>query len=542
MKNVFKRRWLIVSGSVLVALTLVAFIPIAAFLRPSVRDPFDRDTAGLADATRTQVVELKDGDTYEMRATMVRKRVGDVTVKMLAYNGSVPGPTLKVRQGAEVTINVTNQTDLDTTVHWHGIRLDNRFDGTPHDTQAPIPVGGSFSYRLRFPDEGIYWYHPHLREDYAQELGLYGNILVLPTDATYWGPANREETVVLDDILLEDGKIAAFSRSQPNHTAMGRYGNVMLINGETEYRLQARQGELVRFYLTNTANTRIFNVRMPGARMKLVGSDSGRYEREAFVDEVLISPSERAVVDVLFDRPGQLALEHRTPERTYVLGNVVVRENRAEPSYADEFAILRSSDALAAERARLAADFERQPDKTLAFVGEMAGMGQHGGGHASGEHQDGGHASPAVEWEDTMNRMNRASSPKNMFWKLIDRQTGAENHAIDWQFKVGDRVKLRIVNEADSDHPMQHPFHVHGQRFLVLSRDGVQNTNLAWKDTVLVGTGETVEILVEMSNPGLWMAHCHIAEHIESGMMLSFRVDDPARATGDDQGAHSREH
>jgi FtsP/CotA-like multicopper oxidase with cupredoxin domain len=138
-----------------------------------------------------------------------------------------------------------------------------------------------------------------------------------------------------------------------------------------------------------------------------------------------------------------------------------------------------------------------------------------------------------LEWEDTMNRMNRASSPENMFWTLVDRSTGAENSAIDWRFTVGERVKLRIVNVPDSDHPMQHPFHIHGQRFLVLTRDGHENHNLVWKDSVLVGTGETVEVLIEMTNPGLWMAHCHIAEHIESGMMLSFRVDSSVATTGD---------
>jgi FtsP/CotA-like multicopper oxidase with cupredoxin domain len=299
--------------------------------------------------------------------------------------------------------------------------------------------------------------------------------------------------------------------------------------------LQARQGEVLRLYLTNTANTRLFNIRLPGARMKLVGSDSGRYEHETFVDEVLLSPSERAVIDVLFDRPGQVLLEHRTPDRTYVLGTVTVDTKPAHPSFADTFATLRISSELTEERARLAADLARPADKTLALVGAMTGMavmGPHGGGHEGGEHEGGDHATPALEWEDTMNRMNRASSPKNMFWKLIDGETGAENHAIDWQFTVGERLKLRIINEPDSDHPMQHPFHIHGQRFLVLSRDGVENQNLAWKDSVLVGTGETVEILVDMTNPGVWMAHCHIAEHIESGMMLSFHVDDLAGATG----------
>ena len=105
---------------------------------------------------------------------------------MLGYNGSIPGPTLQVQQGSEVIVNVTNDGDLDTTVHWHGLRLENKYDGVPHETQQPIPIGGSFTYRIQFPDPGLYWYHPHIREDYTQEMGLYGNILVEPSEPEYW--------------------------------------------------------------------------------------------------------------------------------------------------------------------------------------------------------------------------------------------------------------------------------------------------------------------------------------------------------------------
>ena len=130
-----------------------------------------------------------------------------------------------------------------------------------------------------------------------------------------------------------------------------------------------------------------------------------------------------------------------------------------------------------------------------------------------------------IEWEDDMVDVNRITTPANMHWSFVDRETGAVNHAIDWQFRVGDQVKLRLVNEMDSDHPMHHPFHIHGAgRFVVLARDGVAEDNLVWKDTVLVRTGETVDILLDVTNPGLWMAHCHIAEHHESGMMFSFNV------------------
>ena len=127
--------------------------------------------------------------------------------------------------------------------------------------------------------------------------------------------------------------------------------------------------------------------------------------------------------------------------------------------------------------------------------------------------------------------VNRLTTPANMRWMLVDRDSGAANAAIDWQFTVGDRVKIRLVNEMDSDHPMHHPFHMHGAgRFLVLARDGVSEPNLVWKDTVLVRTGQTVDILFDVTNPGLWMAHCHIAEHMQSGMMFSFNVARQAAA------------
>jgi FtsP/CotA-like multicopper oxidase with cupredoxin domain len=154
--------------------------------------------------------------------------------------------------------------------------------------------------------------------------------------------------------------------------------------------------------------------------------------------------------------------------------------------------------------------------------GEHDASGHEHGGHDHGDHGDDG---DGLEWEDLMPEINRQTDPTNMIWKLVDRETGAENHAISWAFTVGERVKIRLINEMDSDHPMHHPFHIHGAgRFLILSRDGQPEPNLVWKDTVLLRAGESVDILLYVTNPGLWMAHCHIAEHIESGMMFSFNV------------------
>jgi FtsP/CotA-like multicopper oxidase with cupredoxin domain len=539
------------------------------------QDAFTTDTTGLPEASSPSVVSLHDGDSLDLDIRPVRKRIGEAEVRMLGYNGSIPGPTLRVDQGSEITVNVRNEGDVDATVHWHGLRLENRYDGVPEETQAPIAPGGKFSYRLRFPDPGLYWYHPHIREDYVQEMGLYAPIVVEPPDPSYWAPADRQMTITLDDVLIEDGKMAPFHHSGPNFVAMGRFGNVMLVNGEAEFSGEAAAGEVVRLYLVNTANTRIFNFALRNARMKLVGGDSGRVEREEFVDEVLLAPSERAVVDVLFGAPGDAHLEHRTPEHTYDLGAFSVVGDAA--GAAASFEELRTDPELTAERRLIARDFEREPDKVLSIVASMpllygeevqassyvcpmhaevtstepgtcpkCGMrlvpsdslptsaSDHHEGHAHDKHAPGDHAHGAhehgdhgdgLEWEDLMPEINRASDAHNMLWKLVDPETGAENHRISWRFTVGDRVKIRLVNEMDSDHPMHHPFHVHGAgRFLILSRDGQIEPNLVWKDTVLLRAGETADILLYVTNPGLWMAHCHIAEHTEGGMMFSFEV------------------
>ncbi|HEU0248008.1 MAG TPA: multicopper oxidase family protein [Gaiellaceae bacterium] len=531
--------------------------------RDAARDLFPTETEGLQEASPPGRVELVDGDSFELEIGPVRKRIGDSTVRMLAYNGSIPGPTLTVTEGSKVTVRATNLGDHETTVHWHGLRLENRSDGT-HDTQAPIAVGETFTYELTFPDPGVYWYHPHIREDYGQELGLYGNVLVLPADPDYWPPADRELLLTLDDIVIVDGKVAAFSTSETTYVAMGRFGNVMLVSGEPDLSLTAKRGEVVRCFLTNTANTRVFNVTLPGARMKLVGGDSGHYEREEFVDEVLLAPSERVVVDALLDQSGELTLEHRTSGREYRLATITVSDEPAEPTSADAFPLLRTNADMVAERDRIGAFLSAAPDKTLAFVAEMdmgvpdepvvytcpmhpdvtseapdrcpqCGMklvpthlvpdGGHGHAHHAGSHTH--EAAQGIEWEDDMVEINRITTPANMRWKVIDRSTGAENAEIDWRFRVGDQVKIRLVNEMDSDHPMPHPFHIHGAgRFLILARDDVTEPNLVWKDTVLVRTGETVDILLDVTNPGVWMAHCHIAEHHEGGMMFSFQVDE----------------
>jgi FtsP/CotA-like multicopper oxidase with cupredoxin domain len=134
--------------------------------------------------------------------------------------------------------------------------------------------------------------------------------------------------------------------------------------------------------------------------------------------------------------------------------------------------------------------------------------------------------SPPLEWNDAMPMMNWLSTADQVEWILREPDTGRENMEIDWRFTAGDVVKIRIFNDPETLHPMNHPIHLHGQRYLVLSIDDVPNNNLVWKDTAIVPSGSTVDILADMTNPGKWMLHCHIAEHLQAGMMTMFTVSD----------------
>ena len=474
---------------------------------------FSSSIEGLPEVNDSTIVELSDGDTYDLTASIVKKNIDNKMVKMLAYNGSIPGPLLKVQQGSMIMINFTNQTDVESSIHSHGVRLENAFDGT-HYVQDPVQPGGTFRYELTFPDPGMYWYHPHFREDYAQELGLYGNILVVPKDSNYWSPVDREVAVFIDDLLMNDDGIVSFSRDTADHALMGRFGNIFLLNGKTDYELRVNRGETVRFFFTNAANTRVFNLRIPDVGIKLVGGDSGRYEQEKIINEILIAPSERAIVEVSFDKLGTFTLQHQTPEKTSELGKIVVESLPSQTLDPAFLSRLREDGDFLRDRKKYESLLSTAPDKSLRLTLEMMGMG----GMMMEQHPE------KIEWEDTMGMMNQMSTSESVTWQLLDEDTGKVNEAIDWKFTKGDLVKMRINNDEHSMHPMQHPIHLHGQRFLVLATNGVVNDNFVWKDTALVQTGDSVDLLVDMSNPGMWMLHCHIAEHLESEMMLGFEV------------------
>jgi suppressor of ftsI len=504
------------------------------------------DIASLPEAKPSEVIKVSDGDRIELNPTLVRKTILSKEFAMYGYNGQIPGPIIKAKQNATIMVDVTNNIDMETTIHWHGIRLDNANDGVPDVTQEAIQPDGTFVYTVKLPDEGIYWYHPHVREDIQQDLGLYGNLLVTPTDKDAYAPVNQEEVVVFDDIMLsDDNELKPYGADDATHSLMGRFGNLVITNGEAIEDLYARKGSVVRFYVTNVANTRTFRFSFTGPmplraildsergdppKMKLVGSDVGRYEREEWVDAITIAPAERYIVDVYFPEAGTYELNHISSLATLNLAHVRVLEEddlekplltkeTSRESFIDEFMTLRSNDDVIADIDTFREYFDQPVDKTLELSIELAGGMDHS--MMSEEHLEDG-----IEWEDSMAMMNEMMTGEQVHWKLIDTETGDENMDINWQFTVGDIKKIRVTNKEDSAHPMQHPIHFHGQRFLVLSLDGKPNENLVWKDTVLIPTGSTVYLLFDISNPGKWMFHCHIAEHLTNGMMGQFTVSE----------------
>ena len=516
-----------------------------------------RGLLSLPEAQPSQVVDLPDGGTLDLEAGFVRRQFGDFPIIMMAFNGQQPGPMIRVSQGSTIFVNFTNRTIYPTTVHWHGVRIDNRSDGIPGVTQNPVQPGESFRYQIYFRDAGIYWYHPHHREDLQQEYGLYGNMLVDSPRVDYYSPVNDEQVLMLDDILLEeDGLLVQFGGESANYMLMGRFGNGFLVNGEPLYNLDVHSGDVVRFYFTNVSNTRTFNIsfqreggpprssraeysasgamqQVPDARLpiKVVGSDVGKFEREQMVDSVVIATAERYIVEVRFDQPGEIhlnnqvqAINHRLgtffPE-VDTLGVIHVADEPTREDHGPAFDILRENADVIGDIDGYRDRFDDPVDRELLLTLEVQNL------PLAVEQvmlYDWIYFNP-VEWSGTMPMMNWVTNPAQVHWILRDPDSGRENMAIDWHFRLGEVVKIRLANERGVLHGMQHPIHLHGQRFLVLNLNGRPNSNLVWKDTVLLPLGTTADILVEMSNPGRWMIHCHIAEHLEAGMHMVFTVE-----------------
>lgn len=501
----------------------------------------------------SEIVKLNSGDKYNMDIYPVKMKIGNKRVRMLSYNGSIPWPTIQAPQWAIIYIKLTNKTpDLITTLHSHWLRLNDLFDWVPKSMmwkQEPMNYNDSFDYQITFPDAGIFWYHPHIDEQIQQELGLYGNYLSIPAsnsrERTSWFDA--EHVVVLDDIQLDKTSNPQVQSNPNNQTLMWRYGNTMLINWQTNYNLTWSSGQIIRFYLTNTANVRPFNLTISGAKIKLIGSDIWLYEKPSFVKNILIWPAERYIVDIYFPASGNYILANSTTNNGDIkLANIYISDDHIleNKNNLNSFLSIQTIPLISQDINKYRPYFDKSADKNLTI--DMAMDMDHSKMWNMKMWWwmmmwDMNHPNEVwnniympwlvydenkIEREDEMQMMNDMSSKENTKRKLIDDQTKKENMDIMRNFNKWDIVKIHINNKLDSSHSMQHPIHFHWQRFLIISHNGVKNTNLVRKDTVLLAAGDNVDILVDMSNPGSRMAHCHIAEHLMGGMMMHYIVND----------------
>jgi FtsP/CotA-like multicopper oxidase with cupredoxin domain len=212
-----------------------------------------------------------------------------------------------------VTIELANALDRETAIDWDGVHTDKAQDSA----RKSIPPNGKQRYVLQFPQPGLYWYHSQAESQ--QDAGLYGNIQVLPRASKAYGPVDREEMLVLGALTLPSQ-----ARKNPAAAKTERRGQVPLLNGEERYQLKVRTGERIRFYLTNAASARPFNLAFPPINLQRVDGNISRRARAESVDSIRLAPGDRAIVEAVFTAPGSIPLIDDTADRPYELGRIEV--------------------------------------------------------------------------------------------------------------------------------------------------------------------------------------------------------------------------
>lgn len=490
--------------------------------------PMDRSTGGLEEAQPTQRVDLSDGDSFELTASYVKHDPGTgEEIRMMAYNGQIPGPELHLPQGAEVDVTFTNDLDQPTTVHWHGLRLDNPNDGVPNLTQQPVQPGESFEYTIEVPDAGVFWYHPHVRTDVQKELGLYGAIVVdPPKEDTERYP--DESVLHLDDMRLVDGDVPDVYEEAVTYADSGRWGNQPFVNGTAEADVEVAPGERHRLHLINPSNARTWRLNFQGfATVEKVAAGPSYLEQPREIHGLRLGPAERATVDVEVDAESSARIVDEATTWTLAtvtssfeaLGqSVVVQE---APSGPHERAQAEDREGFLAEEPDHTEHLRMLRNETMPADPNASDDGHGGHDHSAPD-------PPAGE-------VNAQPTDRELAWQLVDVPTGEVQPR--YQYEVGDVVEFTvdIVHEhgGGGDHaahsPVPHTVHLHGQRFMVSDYGGEDPEERVWKDTVLandpVRDYQSVTIQVEMSNPGTWLIHCHISEHSEAGMTAVVEVE-----------------
>ena len=453
----------------------------------------------------------------ETRLTVVPGRAsffaGQSQTEVWTYNGSVPGPILRLRQGEPARIVVENRLAEDTTVHWHGIRVPNAMDGVPGLTQPPIKPGQAFTYDFTPPDAGTFWYHSHANSLEQLGRGLAGVIIVAEREPV---PVDRDILWFLSDWrLTEDGQIASGFGGMMEAGMSGRVGNLVTLNSSGETAESVRAGERVRLRLINGALARIMALRFEGHRPVIVALDGQPCEPHEPEDgRTVIGPAMRA--DVIIDMQGVPGRRYPVIDDfydglSYRLTELAYDDRSPLPASSSDAPIvlphnpLPDPDLTAADRHDLVLQGGMMGGSAMAGMGGM--MGGAGGMMGSMKDMGGmmGMGGGAV-W--TINGVSMTGD-------------GSAGMKPALTFNRGQSVVLTLRNQTAWHHPM----HFHGHSFRVLSRNGEAVPHHQWRDTVLLAPKDVVEVAFVGSNPGDWMLHCHVMDHQVSGMMTVLRIE-----------------
>lgn len=421
---------------------------------------------------------------------------GHPRTEVWCYNGQVPGPEIRVRQGERVRIVVKNDLPEETTVHWHGIRLPNAMDGVPHLTQEPIATGDTFTYEFDCLDAGTFWYHPHVRSSSQVGRGLSGPLIVEEREPPV---VDRDLTWVLGDWrLLKDATISDDFGNMHDVSHAGRIGNFITVNGAVPETFSVRNGERIRLRLINMANARIFGLVFEDHAPTIVAMDGHPVTPHAPDDgRIVIGPAMR--VDLILDM-GAAPNSRFKVRDTFYKG---FEYRLFDLVYAGE--PLR--EAPPAGAVNLPPNPVPEPDLAAAKRHDI----RLGGGMM-------GRMDSAVVDGRTMDI--RTMIRHGLIWAINGVASTEHVHEPMATLKRGTSHRLAMINETAWWHPM----HLHGHAFRVLSRNGAPVAHRPWQDTVLVAPRERVEVAFVADNPGDWMFHCHILEHQAGGMMGTIRV------------------
>lgn len=429
------------------------------------------------------------------RVSLVGKPHPDTDV--WCYDGQTPGPELRVRQGERIRVQVENRLPEETTVHWHGIRLPNAMDGVPHLTQKPIAPGETFSYEFDCIDAGTFWYHPHQRSFVQVGRGLYGPLIVEEREPV---AVDRDVTWLLADWrLLDDASISNDFGNMHDISHNGRVGNTVTINGRVPETFAVRAGERIRLRLINGANARIFGLDFEGHKPQIIALDGQPVDpHEPPNGRVVIGPAMR--IDILLDMSEEPGKQFRVVDRFYR----GLEYRLLDLIYSDAAPL---GDLAKAQPIRLPANPIPEPDiKNAKRHQVVLGGGMMG--------------SMRTAMLDGKQVDIRTLMHNGLVWAINGIAAKGHVHEPLIAFDRNRSYILELVNETMWDHPI----HLHGHSFRVISRNRKPTQHREWQDTVLLSRQEKAEIAFVADNPGDWMIHCHILEHQAGGMMGVVRV------------------